>query len=164
MYKRMFGGEPFDELILKSDVATIATGVRDDKSIQYTRTTNHWPDIWRGVRLAADRHADGPDAGRGGQRLLCSQWRMDRLSIQSISRDEVYVQPDPAECDVAGRTLHGGTQPLWRGDGQELFFLALDGSVMSAAITTSQRSPPAAAEIVFGAPVPGIRCPYAVTA
>jgi hypothetical protein len=51
-------------------------------------------------------------------------------------RSEVYVQALPP---ATGRWLvssNGGAQPMWRGDGKELFFIA-NGDVMAAAVKTS---------------------------
>ena len=38
-------------------------------------------------------------------------------------------------------SIHGGSQPRWRGDGRELFFLALDGKLMAADIRPARPSP-----------------------
>ena len=55
--------------------------------------------------------------------------------VDAGSPPEVFVSPfaDPAQ----GRTLvstAGGSQPRWSRDGQELFYTALDGLLMSARI------------------------------
>jgi hypothetical protein len=34
---------------------------------------------------------------------------------------------------------NGGTQPRWRGDGKELFYLAPDGKMMASVVTTEGR-------------------------
>jgi len=69
-------------------------------------------------------------------------------------RDEIYI------ASLADRTIAavrvstgGGTQPLWRGDGQELFFLGSDGGVMASSVaaqTGLQVTPP---QKLFDAPV-----------
>jgi Tol biopolymer transport system component len=58
-------------------------------------------------------------------------------------RSEVYVAPFPRP-DGTVRTVKrvpvsrdGGRAPRWRGNGAELFFLALDGTLMSAALDTT---------------------------
>ena len=51
---------------------------------------------------------------------------------------EIYVAPFP---EVQGKTAistGGGTRPFWRADGQELFYLGADGSVMAATMTASR--------------------------
>jgi Tol biopolymer transport system component len=53
-------------------------------------------------------------------------------------RNEIYVQPfSPDGNPSAGKrpiSTNGGTDPRWRRDGKELFFLAADGKLMSAAV------------------------------
>jgi Tol biopolymer transport system component len=52
---------------------------------------------------------------------------------------EVYVQDFPAGKQREVISKNGGTQPQWRGDGRELYYLAADGSIMQVALfkTTS---------------------------
>jgi Tol biopolymer transport system component len=52
-------------------------------------------------------------------------------------RNEIYVRPFPAPSSGGGKWMvsqGGGILPVWRGDGKELFFQALDGSIMAAAV------------------------------
>ena len=52
-------------------------------------------------------------------------------------RQEIYVRKfvgGGAKFQVSG---NGGTQPRWRGDGKELYFLTLDGKLMAAAVKTA---------------------------
>jgi eukaryotic-like serine/threonine-protein kinase len=53
-------------------------------------------------------------------------------------QDEVYVQPFP---NVAGKrwkvSSGGGTRPMWARNGQELFYLAPTGAMMSVTIQRS---------------------------
>jgi serine/threonine protein kinase len=55
-------------------------------------------------------------------------------------RSEVYVAPFPREEGAVKRvpvSRDGGRAPRWRGNGVELFFLALDGTLMSAVLKTT---------------------------
>jgi Tol biopolymer transport system component len=45
---------------------------------------------------------------------------------------EVYVRPFPGADRKWRVSTHGGTQPRWRRDGKELFYLAPDGKLMAA--------------------------------
>ncbi len=47
-------------------------------------------------------------------------------------RYEVYVQPFPASGGKWQISTAGGVQPQWRRDGKELFYVALDGTLMAA--------------------------------
>jgi serine/threonine protein kinase len=49
-------------------------------------------------------------------------------------RMEVYVQPFPSTGGRWQISVDGGTEPRWRADGRELFFLGLDRRLMAAAV------------------------------
>jgi hypothetical protein len=50
-------------------------------------------------------------------------------------RVEVYVAAFPQFTSKRQVSAVGGVQPRWRGDGRELFFLSLNGSMMSVRVT-----------------------------
>jgi serine/threonine protein kinase/Tol biopolymer transport system component len=75
-------------------------------------------------------------------------------------REEIYVRtfspgsPDTA-ADLGGKWListGGGSQPRWRGDGKELYYLAPDLKLMAVEITTSPVFRPGAPKALFQAP------------
>jgi eukaryotic-like serine/threonine-protein kinase len=49
-------------------------------------------------------------------------------------RHEIYVKPFPPTDAAWQISTAGGVQPRWRSDGREVFFLALDGTMMSVDI------------------------------
>jgi Tol biopolymer transport system component len=54
-------------------------------------------------------------------------------------RSEIYVRPFPPDVSRGGRwqvSSAGGSQPRWRGDGKELFYLAPDRKLMAVEIRT----------------------------
>jgi Tol biopolymer transport system component len=53
-------------------------------------------------------------------------------------RKEVYVRPFPRREGLSRISLDGGRAPRWRGDGKELFFLTLDGTMMAVGIDTTK--------------------------
>jgi Tol biopolymer transport system component len=58
-------------------------------------------------------------------------------------RDEIYLRTFPAAAGQYQVSAGGGTQPRWAPDGNELFYVAPDGKLMSVAIrTTADRSGP----------------------
>mgnify|MGYP000001379439 CR=1 FL=1 len=63
-------------------------------------------------------------------------------------RFEVYVQRFPEGTDRAQVSPGGGGSARWRRDGRELFYLALDGTLMAVPTTGTGQS------IEFRAPVP----------
>jgi serine/threonine protein kinase/Tol biopolymer transport system component len=53
-------------------------------------------------------------------------------------KPQVYMQSFPDGGNRAQISYDGGTEPRWRGDGREIFFLAPDGMLMAASIDTSK--------------------------
>jgi Tol biopolymer transport system component len=53
--------------------------------------------------------------------------------------DEIYVQSFPAGNDRQQVSVGGGTQPRWRGDGRELFYMSPDRKVMAVDISAGER-------------------------
>ena len=51
-------------------------------------------------------------------------------------RNDIYVVPFPATGAKSQISSNGGVAPRWRGDGRELFYLALDGRMTGVPITT----------------------------
>ena len=60
---------------------------------------------------------------------------------------EVYVQPFMRPGGRVRVSTNGGSQAHWRGDGGELFYLALDGTMMS--VRTADPATPGAAQKLF---------------
>jgi Tol biopolymer transport system component len=51
-------------------------------------------------------------------------------------RNEIYVVPFPGPGSKRQISTTGGSQPRWRADGKEIFYVALDQKLMAAEITT----------------------------
>jgi hypothetical protein len=54
-------------------------------------------------------------------------------------RWEVFVEPFPPSGTRSQVSNDGGSQPVWRRDGTELFFLAPDGKLVSVAVTLGSK-------------------------
>jgi Tol biopolymer transport system component len=63
-------------------------------------------------------------------------------------RREVFVMGFPEPGPPRQVSLAGGTQPRWRGDGRELFFLSPDSKLMAVGVNTAH------ADITLGRPEP----------
>jgi hypothetical protein len=60
---------------------------------------------------------------------------------QESGRFEVYVEPFRRRGERVRVSARGGGQPKWRGDGNELFYLAVDGALMSVTVREGSRGP-----------------------
>ncbi len=80
----------------------------------------------------------------------------DGRSIAYVSgesgRSEVYVASFPSGAGRRRVSVEGGSQPRWRRDGRELFFLAADARIMAVAVRAGE-------PVDLGAPVPLFRSP-----
>jgi eukaryotic-like serine/threonine-protein kinase len=68
---------------------------------------------------------------------------------------QVYVVPFPPTGERWQVSLGGGVQPMWRADGRELYFLALNGELMAARISPGPAFAAGAPERLFTAPLTG---------
>jgi Tol biopolymer transport system component len=83
-----------------------------------------------------------------GQFSPDGQW----IAYQSdeSGRVEIYVQPFSGPGERERISTNGGAQVRWRGDGKELFYVALDGRLMAVPVRlTSERR-----QVEVGAPIP----------
>jgi Tol biopolymer transport system component len=75
-------------------------------------------------------------------------------SSNESGRFEVYIKSFPSGEGKWQVSLSGGTEPMWRGDGRELFYLAMDRRLMSADISTTGIMEIGVPRKLFNAPVP----------
>ncbi|MBI4265755.1 MAG: PD40 domain-containing protein [Acidobacteria bacterium] len=71
------------------------------------------------------------------QARLSPDERWLAYSSDESGRWEVYVQPFPLTGAKWQISMDGGSQPVWRRDGQELFFLGADSQLMAVTIQTA---------------------------
>ena len=79
---------------------------------------------------------------------LSPDGRWMAFSSDQSGRREVYVIGFPQPGTPRQVSLAGGTQPRWRRDGKELFFLSADSKLMAVGVDTSK------CDITFGRPEP----------
>jgi hypothetical protein len=75
-------------------------------------------------------------------------------SDESKSQEEVYVQSFPAAGAKYQISTEGGTQPRWRQDGRELFYIAGNGKLMAVPVQTGVSFEYGTAAALFQPPVP----------
>jgi eukaryotic-like serine/threonine-protein kinase len=78
-----------------------------------------------------------PYLERGGR--FSNDGRWIAYSSREPGRDEIYVTPFPAGGARVQVSTAGGTEPVWRRDGREIFFLSPDSRIMAAEVDGSGR-------------------------
>jgi Tol biopolymer transport system component len=83
-------------------------------------------------------------------------------------RPEIYLRPFPDGTASVAISVGGGSEPSWRRDGHELFYLAPNGGLMSVALTASDVVKASRPTELFRTQIPGNRqflgSSYAATA
>ena len=72
------------------------------------------------------------------------------------NRYEVYVQPFPLSSGRWQISTHGGTQPQWRRDGTELYYLAPDRKLMAVGVKSGATLEPGPPKPLFQTQVTGL--------
>jgi Tol biopolymer transport system component len=75
------------------------------------------------------------------------------FDMADSGRPQVYVIPFPATGQRWQISSDGGVQPLWRGDGRELFYLGLDGTLFAVTVATQRTFEPGIARPIFKTPL-----------
>ncbi len=73
---------------------------------------------------------------------------------------EVYVQPFPLDGRRYTVSIGGGSEPSWRGDGRELFYLAPDSTLMSVTVSLGAEFDARKPVSLFRLEVPPLLLPY----
>ncbi len=151
LYQKVATGAGDEELLLTSlfpqlpfdwslDGRFIVYGVVDPKT--------RW-DLWV-LPLAKDQppypflHSDANES----QAQFSPNGRWVAYVSNESGRDEVYVRPFPAAGGQWQVSTSGGSQPRWRRDGSELFYLSADRTLTAVEVNT------AGPTFVVGAPKP----------
>jgi Tol biopolymer transport system component len=142
LYRRSVDGAGEAELLLKTpDVKFPHDWSPDRRSIVYVTNNpiTHW-DMWL-LPLSGDR-TPIPFL-RTEFSEFSAQVSPDGRWVAYVSDEsgnfEVFVQSFPVPGNKRRVSAAGGTEPKWRRDGRELFYLAPDRSLMAASVSTVQR-------------------------
>jgi Tol biopolymer transport system component len=96
------------------------------------------------VVLRTPFEEDNPEASRDGRWIA--------YTADETGRGEIYVRASSGGYQQWQISSAGGSQPRWSANGKELFYLAPDGNVMSAAIEVAPVFRPAAPKALFKLP------------
>jgi dipeptidyl aminopeptidase/acylaminoacyl peptidase len=155
LYRRASDASSPDELLLKLNAQPIlfpSDWSADGRFLTYYRTDPKTQlDIWT-LSLGIDRRPIGaghPESAEGGKPVPFlqgdfnesqGQFSPDGRWIAYVSDEsggqQVYVQSFPTPTGQRQISTEGGTQPRWRRDGKELFYLAPDRKLMAVTVKT----------------------------
>lgn len=167
LYETSATGTGNDQLLLSSNGDDIPTSwSRDGKNILFMRFGNNSRlSVW--LLSVADRQAKPllqSNAFGQGAPSFAPNGRFIAYDSDESGRLEIYVQPFPLTGQKWLISSGGGSMPLWRDDGKEIFYLTEDGKIMSAELKTDGAFENVVNKSLFQMDVkrvPGI--PYAVT-
>jgi eukaryotic-like serine/threonine-protein kinase len=135
LYEKSIGGVGAERLIQKASSETIpADWSPDSQGVLYVDEG----DIWtakddRPIRFAkTDRVESQPQFSPDGRWIA--------YTSGESKRNEVYVESFPAQGGKWLISSAGGSQPRWRRDGKELFYLSLDNNLMSVSLKIGRDS------------------------
>jgi Tol biopolymer transport system component len=161
LFARALQGSDPEQIFFKSPLFKYPTSWAHDGSsvLFHAKSDNHW-DIWRapvGTPSATRRLIQTPFDEVQGQ--LSPDGGSVAYTSNESSVHEVYLAP----ADGAGRrwlvSAGGGSDPKWRSDGKELFYLDPGGRLMSVAVAGGG-TPPGSPEPLFAAVAPVVAEPY----
>jgi WD40 repeat protein len=148
LYQRASNGTGQDELLLESKETKVAWDwSRDGRFLIFgSQSSKGW--YLRVLPLTGDRKpvplVQSEFTNTGGQLSPDGRWLA--YTSNESGRPEVYAVPfapgpegAPAIPAVGKWQIStaGGTQPRWRGDGKEMFYMAPDGKLMAVEVKTS---------------------------
>jgi len=170
LYQKLATGSANDELLLSTSAPKyVSHWSPDGRYIVYESIDPKTKiDLWV-LPLFGDRKPilylqTGSDESQG---QLSTDGRWMAYTSNESGRSEVYVQAFPISGGKWQISTNGGVQPRWRGDGKEIFYLALDRKIMAVTVKADSTFETGAPTELFPTQVTqlfGVRNPYAVTA
>ena len=139
LYQKVSSGAGNDEILFESEENKEANSWSSDgRFIAYTNTTvkgNTQNDIWI-LAMSGDRKPF-PFLQTGANEFS-AQFSPDNQWIAYVSDEsatnQVYIAPFPTVVGKWQVSRNGGTEPRWRGDGKEIFFLSPENKLMSVKV------------------------------
>ena len=129
LYEKTIGGLSPEQLLMKVAEETVPTDWSpDQKTILYSSGGDLWAVAdGKSRRLAKTGAAIG-------QAQFSADGRWVAYSSSESKRFEIYVQSFQEPGSKWMISSGGGTQPRWRRDGKELFYLSLDNRLMAVSL------------------------------
>lgn len=137
IYRRALDGEGPEEIVDIAEAANhLVTDVSSDERFLAYNALGAGEDVRvlplqpGGKPIAVTTSPANESGGR-----FSKDGRAIAYTSDESGRAEVYVQPFPATGTRRQVSVDGGSQPVWRADSKELFFLAPDGTIFAAAVS-----------------------------
>jgi serine/threonine protein kinase len=167
--KRAGGAGPEEHYFGEGTNLIITDWSRDGRWIVFTSTratgfeVRAWPTSGQGGSVTAARTILNAVHGR-----LSPDGKWLAYASDESGRWQVFVEPFPSTGDRRQISAEGGSEPRWRRDGQELFYLNSDMKMMSVSLPGGNALAPGVTQVLFQTAVPltgnPYRSNYAVTA
>jgi Tol biopolymer transport system component len=106
---------------------------RDGKYLLTRKNNELWYLTWSD--LVPKPLAQGKFAVRNAQFSPDGRWFA--YATNETGNWEIYVSPFPSLGSKWQVSTNGGQEPKWRGDGKELFYLSVEGQIMSVVVAVS---------------------------
>jgi Tol biopolymer transport system component len=143
LFMRAANGSGVDEPVLKTPINAAAPDwSRDGQYVAFSgRSSLTGADVWvvpmTGERVPSVFLQTPADEA---EPAFSPDGRWIAYSSDALGRSEVFIRPFPASAGDHHIKVSdgGGWQPRWRGNGRELFFVGLDGTMMSVEIDLSK--------------------------
>jgi len=174
VFQKTIGGgpeEPAAESVISGVGATSPSDVsRDGGLLLHTQLTTRGYDL--GVLTLAGERKVSPFLAtpfNEVQARFSPNTRWVAYASDESGTFEVYVRPFPAASGQTQISIAGGTQPEWRRDGKELFYISADSKLTVVPVTTdtatfSAGTPRGLFDVEVPEPNPPFTTDYAVTA
>lgn len=171
-YRSSIAHDDTDRLLFRSSGGEVYPNdwSSDGKWLVYSDFSNSWADLWLLPVPAATRPVPlrrTPFGEHQARFSPDSKWIA--YTSEESGRPEVYVQAVPPDSKRVLVSALGGTQPMWRGDGRELYYLADDHAITAVPFAVKDGTPTVGrSQVLFYAPqnggnFVGVRNHYAVT-
>ena len=127
---------------------------RDGKFVIYwaSRSEDTGPDLWYLKRNAGGEGYESAPYLRTTADERIPVFSPDGRYVAYVSsesgRNEIYVRPFPEGGGKWQVSINGGTQPRWRRDGRELFYVEED-QLMAVSVSTAQGFSPGTPKLLF---------------
>jgi Tol biopolymer transport system component len=160
--KRPSGTEP-EQIVLNAGTNVITSDWSlDGKSIVYTKTSlTGGFDIWVWPVHGDAKPQSAVDTGLNAMHgRLSPNGRWLAYASDEFGQLQVYVQPFPATGEKRQISSDGGSEPRWRRDGNELFYLASSNKLMSVQIPGGNAFDFGVPKVLFDTHVPLMGNPY----